>query len=99
MKVVCLAATVLFCATDFNALRGCILRSANPEPDLENLFCTTEIAQVAEIKPKSSACPVWSVVNLGKNLHDFFDREGKFLAVVMMSLGRARIITSSANVP
>jgi hypothetical protein len=38
MKLVCSTAIVLFCAKDFNAafhIRGCILRSANPEPDLE----------------------------------------------------------------
>jgi hypothetical protein len=69
MHLVCFAATVLFCAKDFNAafrIRGCILRSANPEPDLENMFCTREIAEIAETKPKSTMCPVWSVVNLEK---------------------------------
>ena len=44
MELVRLAATVLFCAKDFNAafrIRDWILRSANPEPDLENMFCAT----------------------------------------------------------
>jgi hypothetical protein len=53
--IVCLLVTVLFCAKDFNAafrMGGCILRSANPEGDLENMVCTAKITAVGETGAK-----------------------------------------------
>ena len=68
-----LAAIVLRCVKDFNALFrtcGCILRFANLQSDLKNVFCVTEIADVTETSQNQLCAPLALWLVLRKNLRD-----------------------------